>query len=66
MLHRSSLMEIVSHLNYSFYDELQKKRVGQLNQAINEGLVQLEKGQGVKADQAYNRLKKKLGIKTKK
>ncbi len=48
------------------YDELQKAHVAQLNQAINEGFMQLKKGQGVKAEEAYQRLQEKIGIKTKK
>jgi antitoxin ParD1/3/4 len=42
------------------YDELHKKRLKDLNQAINEGMVQLEKGQGIEADKIYRRLKKKI------
>lgn len=48
------------------YEELQKVRVAQLNQAIDAGLLQLEKGKGIKAEEAYQRLKKKIVKKTKK
>jgi len=50
----------------STYDEVQKKRMEQLNQAIDEGLVQLKQGQGIKAEQVYQRLKKKVNAATKK
>jgi len=44
----------------STYDELQKKRVEQLNQAIDAGLMQLQKGQSVNAEEVYKRLQKKI------
>ena len=44
----------------STYDELQKKRVEQLNQAIDAGLMQLQKGQGINAKEVYKRLQKKI------
>jgi len=50
----------------STYEEVQKKRMEQLNQAIDEGLAQLQKGQGVKADHVYQRLQKKIGSAAKK
>lgn len=42
------------------YDDLQKQRIDQLNQAIDIGLEQLKKGQKVSAKEAYQRLKKKI------
>lgn len=42
------------------YDELHQKRLKQLNQAIDEGLAQLKEGKGLKADDVYHRLQKKI------
>lgn len=42
------------------YDDLQKQRINQLNDAIDIGLQQLKKGQKVNAKDAYNRLKHKI------
>lgn len=42
------------------YDDLQKQRINQLNDAIDIGLQQLKKGQKVNAKDAYNRLKQKI------
>jgi len=44
----------------STYDDLHQKRLEQLNQAIDVGLNQLKKGQGIKADDVYGRLQKKI------
>lgn len=42
------------------YDDLQKQRIDRLNQAIDIGLNQLNKGQKINAKEAYQRLKKKI------
>lgn len=42
------------------YDDLQKQRIQQLNEAIDIGLDQLKKGQKINAKEAYQRLKKKI------
>lgn len=42
------------------YDDLQTKRIKQLNQAIDTGLQQLNSGQKIPAQESYNRLKKKI------
>ena len=44
------------------YDDLQKQRINQLNDAIDIGLQQLKKGQKVSAKDAYNRLKQKITV----
>jgi antitoxin ParD1/3/4 len=44
------------------YDELHQKRLEQLNQSIDQGLAQLEQGQGMKADEVYQRLHSKLSL----
>lgn len=42
------------------YDDLQKRRMEQLNVSIEEGLLQLKAGKKVSASEAYQRLKKKI------
>jgi antitoxin ParD1/3/4 len=42
------------------YDDLQKQRIQQLNQAIEVGLTQLQSGNKIPAVESYERLKKKL------
>jgi antitoxin ParD1/3/4 len=42
------------------YDDLQKQRIEQLNQSIETGLLQLQAGKKVAAEEAYQRLKKKI------
>lgn len=42
------------------YDDLQKQRIQQLNQAIETGLTQLKSGNKVSAVESYARLKKKI------
>lgn len=42
------------------YDDLQKQRVDQLNQAIEIGLTQLKSGDKISASESYQRLKKKI------
>lgn len=42
------------------YDDLQKQRIDQLNQAINIGLTQLKSGNKVSASESYQRLKEKI------
>ena len=42
------------------YDDLQTQRVNQLNQVIDVGLQQLNKGNKISAKDSYNRLKKKI------
>jgi antitoxin ParD1/3/4 len=42
------------------YDELHQKRLEQLNHAIDQGLVQLEQGQGIEADEVYRHLQNKF------
>lgn len=42
------------------YEDLQKNRIKQLNQEIDLGLQQLEKGQGKNAKEVYQRLRKKI------
>jgi len=42
------------------YDEVQKQRIMQLNQAIDVGLTELKSGKKVSAKDSYQRLKKKL------
>lgn len=42
------------------YEDLHQQRLAQLNQAIDVGLVQLEKGHGMAAKDVYQRLKKKI------
>ena len=45
------------------YDELQKKRIQQLNNDINIGLEQLGKGMGIKAENVYHDLHEKINSK---
>lgn len=42
------------------YDDLQKQRINQLNQAIEVGLTQLKSGDKVSAAESYQRLKRKI------
>lgn len=42
------------------YDDLQKQRIGQLNQAITLGLDQLKSGQKVSSTESYQRLRNKI------
>jgi len=42
------------------YDDLQKQRINQLNEAIDIGLNQLKKGEKINAKEAYQRLKQKI------
>lgn len=42
------------------YDDLHQKRLKQLNPAIDEGLAQLKEGKGLKANDVYRRLQKKI------
>jgi len=42
------------------HDDLQSQRIGQLNQAIELGLQQLNEGKKISAEASYNRLKKKI------
>ena len=42
------------------HDDLQSQRISQLNQAIEVGLQQLNKGRKISADASYKRLKKKI------
>lgn len=49
----------------STYEELQKKRLEQLNDAIDVGMTQLEKGKGLKAADVHARLSQKITGKTK-
>ena len=42
------------------YDDLQKQRIDQLNQAIDIGLTQLKSGDKLSAPESYQRLKKKI------
>jgi len=42
------------------HDDLQAKKIGQLNQAIELGLQQLNEGQKISAEDSYKRLKNKI------
>lgn len=42
------------------YDDLQKQRIDQLNSAVEEGLLQLKRGEKTSAQESYQRLKKKI------
>lgn len=42
------------------YDDLQKQRITQLNQAIEVGLTQLNAGHKITAAKSYERLSKKI------
>ncbi len=42
------------------YDDLQKQRINQLNQAIEVGLKQLNRGEKIDAGKAYQQLKSKI------
>lgn len=42
------------------YDDLQRQRINQLNQAIEVGLAQLKAGDKVPASEAYQRIQKKV------
>ena len=42
------------------YEDLQKQRINQLNQAIEVGMQQLDSGQKIEADDSYKRLKSKI------
>lgn len=42
------------------YDDLHKRRLEQLNNAIQIGMEQLQQGKKVSSDTAYNRLKNKI------
>lgn len=42
------------------YDALKSKNLAELNQAINVGLTQLEKGEKKDAQKSYKRLKSKI------
>lgn len=42
------------------YDDLQKQRIDQLNQAIEVGLTQLKSGNKISAAESYQRLTKKI------
>jgi antitoxin ParD1/3/4 len=47
------------------YDDIQKQRFDQLNQAIEVGLTQLRSGQKIPASESYQRLKQKIKNATK-
>jgi len=42
------------------YDDMQKQKINQLNQAINVGLAQLKSGNKVSSSESYQRLKEKV------
>jgi antitoxin ParD1/3/4 len=42
------------------YDDLQTQRINQLNQAIEVGLQQLDRGKKIAAKESYHRLKNKI------
>lgn len=42
------------------YDDLQKQRISEINQAIEAGLLQLNAGEKIPASQSYQQLKKKI------
>lgn len=42
------------------YDDLQKQKIQQMNQAIEIGLEQLTKGKKIPKKESYNRLKSKI------
>ena len=42
------------------YDDLQKQRIQQLNQAIEVGLSQIDAGKMVSSKDSYERIKKKI------
>jgi antitoxin ParD1/3/4 len=42
------------------YDDLQKQRINQLNQAIEIGLTELNTGHKIPAEESYKRLSKKI------
>jgi len=42
------------------HDDLQTQRINQLNQAIDVGLQQLNKGQKIPAHETFDRMKKKI------
>jgi hypothetical protein len=47
------------------YDDIQKQRIDQLNQAIEVGLTQLRSRQKIPASESYQRLKQKIKNATK-
>jgi antitoxin ParD1/3/4 len=56
---RESLRLMITH------DDLQRNRIKQLNQAIDAGLDDLQSGNTIDADTAYEQLKKQLKNKKK-
>lgn len=43
------------------YDDLQTQRIKQLNQAIDVGLQQLDRGQKISSTESYAKMKDKIG-----
>jgi antitoxin ParD1/3/4 len=43
------------------YDELQKRRVEDLNRKIDEGIAQLDRGKGLNGEESRQRLKAEVG-----
>jgi antitoxin ParD1/3/4 len=46
------------------YDELQKRRVEDLGRKLDEGLAQLDRGEGIDGEESRRRLKGEVGSRT--